>query len=717
MNDFDHDFRYVEGNVIDKYNLRNGDILPDHSIKVDKSSELRFAVEKNHFQDVKELCKKSINHDNLLYETRNSIGQNALHIASKYLHKEIMLQLLIHLDSLQMNSDTQDNDGRIWSSLAKEKQYLLNSSQEIRADQLHNFAENNCFTDMLDLMISGIDVNSKNLAQKTCLHIAAEKGYHDMVRFLINIKADVNSKNNLDETPLHLASKKGRLEVVMTLLKKNANVNDHNHKLQTALHYASNENHLDVVDHLIQNEAKICVKDENDQSPLCYAVIKNHFLVAKKLLETRSFYHSCRLKDGTSKCVLENNCVPLQTSVSKGNIEMTKLLLENEAEVNLPDDKGSSALHFAAIHGQTEVAKILLEYEADVHATDLDQKTPLHIAALCGHSKMIDLLIENGAKVEVMSCNGNTPLQLCAKNGNEEALVSLLKHDEVDKDSQKTRQHATIARSTSDTPYGSTPLHYAAHRGHLKVAVGLLMTEANIEARNEDGMTPLHLSSKNGHVQVTEFLLSHCADPNARDQFKKTPLHYVSNHEIAKLLLCKGARVDALDYKFLTSLHHCAINGYSDVAEVLLNHKAQINFANETTKMTALHFSAKYGQATVAEVLIANQEIELNPEDCNQNTPLHLSAYYGNIEVTKILLNEPGIKLNKRNDGTYNFDHSDHKVEKQHSGLTPLKVAKMQNHAKIVDLLKNFGGQVVQQPARQFSVEPAFSNRCAYYFK
>lgn len=70
-------------------------------------------------------------------------------------------------------------------------------------------------------------------------------------------------------------------------------------------------------------------------------------------------------------------------AVSHGRTMMVQVLLDCDADVNIQDQDGSTALMCACEHGHTEIAKILLDRpECDISLTDkvretLHLKTPL----------------------------------------------------------------------------------------------------------------------------------------------------------------------------------------------------------------------------------------------------------------------------------------------------------------------------------------------------
>ena len=57
---------------------------------------------------------------------------------------------------------------------------------------------------------------------------------------------------------------------------------------------------------------------------------------------------------------------------------------------------------------------------------------------------------------------------------------------------------------------GLTPLHYAAFRGNLEVAIALLEFQANACSTANSGETPLHVAAQYGHSNVVSSSLGTC---------------------------------------------------------------------------------------------------------------------------------------------------------------------------------------------------------------
>jgi len=97
--------------------------------------------------------------------------------------------------------------------------------------------------------------------------------------------------------------------------------------------------------------------------------------------------------------------------------------------------------------------------------------------------------------------------------------------------------------STDDV--GNTPLHWAAHNGHMDVAQLLLANKADVAAKNNYGYTPLHRAAEEGNKNLAELLLASKAEVNAKDNHGLTPLYLALGHghkDVAELLREHGGQ-------------------------------------------------------------------------------------------------------------------------------------------------------------------------------
>ncbi|NDJ63160.1 MAG: ankyrin repeat domain-containing protein [Chloroflexi bacterium] len=118
---------------------------------------------------------------------------------------------------------------------------------------------------------------------------------------------------------------------------------------------------------------------------------------------------------------------PLITAAYQGHTDMTRLLLENGADVTAVDPgMKATALHAAAYAGRTEPARLLIQ-----HGIDIDKQGPyngytaLHDAIWQNNIDTAAVIIDAGANLTLTNHNGQTPLDFArAKNAHQ--IVTLI---------------------------------------------------------------------------------------------------------------------------------------------------------------------------------------------------------------------------------------------------------------------------------------------------
>lgn len=87
-----------------------------------------------------------------------------------------------------------------------------------------------------------------------------------------------------------------------------------------------------------------------------------------------------------------SNVYPINSSVAANNADITKILLEAGAMVNVAQSSGVTPLHSAAHHGNIEILILLLEAAADITAKTGGGKTASEVAAGNGHVAIARIL-------------------------------------------------------------------------------------------------------------------------------------------------------------------------------------------------------------------------------------------------------------------------------------------------------------------------------------
>jgi len=114
-------------------------------------------------------------------------------------------------------------------------------------------------------------------------------------------------------------------------------------------------------------------------------------------------------------------------AAGRGDLAKTRLLLSRNANlVSSKNEKGFTALHYAAFYGYPLIAELLLTKNADVNAKTGSGDTALHYAASYGYKDIAELLLSNKASVDVQDGIGRTPLYDAAAGGRIEEVRLLL---------------------------------------------------------------------------------------------------------------------------------------------------------------------------------------------------------------------------------------------------------------------------------------------------
>jgi hypothetical protein len=153
---------------------------------------------------------------------------------------------------------------------------------------------------------------------------------------------------------------------------------------------------------------------------------------------------------------------------------------------------------------------------------------------------------------------------------------------------------------------GGSPVYFALRNPDLMQRLIAKGADVNVSAYG--GLTPLHQAASAGHLDVAKLLIDHGADLNARGSWGTILQTLVyrkgdSGAEMVKLLLESGAKLQSFSFGN-TELHVAALQGSTDVARLLVERGADVNAVNEYGH-TPLYYAARHGHRKTAAALIA----------------------------------------------------------------------------------------------------------------
>jgi hypothetical protein len=99
---------------------------------------------------------------------------------------------------------------------------------------------------------------------------------------------------------------------------------------------------------------------------------------------------------------------PLHCASHHGNSDAVDMLIEMQANLEVPNKESKTALHLAAAQGRTELCEKLVAAGAQVNALDVHSMTPFHDAAYKGHALTFRALVRAGGDATLLDELGNT---------------------------------------------------------------------------------------------------------------------------------------------------------------------------------------------------------------------------------------------------------------------------------------------------------------------
>lgn len=620
----------------------------------------------------------------------NENGLTPLHIASKY-NQATVLSLLLNAHA---DCNAMDNDG----------------------NTALDFACRNGGHKVVEMLLTkiGCDIGSDKQGTWSPLSTSSHFGFYKCAQLLLEKAAKIEVCGTGTGIPLRHAALNSHLELCQLLLEYGANPNtssDGDYLISESIKGGN----LEVVKILIEHGAEIDVTDSEGQNALQKAAVKgDKALVAYLLDHGADVYHAdgngftsthFAARNGFAEIVqllIDNGADP-QRQTSDGrtplhscyhHAETAHTLLKNGVDVNKVTKHGFSPLYIAAYTGNVDVVKILLSYNPDLELTSPDRHPALIAATLLGKTEVMRLLLEAGANVNYQTEAKRFPLQYAVEGNMENILRVLMEYNpEVNfvGDHGKTALHCmnsdssvtvikilvnggadlNIRDKNQDTPIcsavwsrNSEALKYLAKKAKLDIVGGI-----------QGG--PLHIACYQSELHLVKILVDAGADVNLVDPTAGTPLQiacccrpdsskedqesvilYLINEanvdlhtiggllgcainaacgwtssEVVRLMLEKGASIETEDNMGRTAVHFAAARSIG-VFEEIFGSGGDVGLA-DTMGRTALHWASASGIAYVVNRIISASRNSLDQGDRDGWTPLLWAARGCNTTLNK----------------------------------------------------------------------------------
>lgn len=438
------------------------------------------------------------------------------------------------------------------------------------------------------LIGSGDDVNAAQPDGSTALLWAAYESNPEMVVTLVEAGADANAANEFGVTPLLQASRIGDPAVIRALLDAGADIATASPNGETALMAAARAGSADAVSLLLERGSDPnAVESLWEQTALMWAAVEGHTEVVDVLLNADADpdmqARVSELDRRTTRTDFPSGgFTALMFAARNGDEAVVRRLLEGEADINLTNADGATAMMIAVVNDRFDFAAMLLKLGADPNDGSLYQAVLMHDATS-------DWLAKDGTQWRADHRNELTAL----------GLTRLLLEAGADPNNPFVGQlHSTSM--CCDTKENATPLYRAAVAADVVALEMLIEYGGDIEWAPEEpdgesggggppgagniGKTPLMVAMSGGRG------VGMAGGPGDIREGRAPPFREEANREpldAVNILLAAGADPDAVTPDGEAALHQAAKAGKLDIVRALADAGATLDLPDSEGK-TAL---------------------------------------------------------------------------------------------------------------------------------
>lgn len=261
------------------------------------------------------------------------------------------------------------------------------------------------------------------------------EGYTNLLPWFVNLGVDIHQCNSFI-TPLSAACHGNHIKIVNILLSLGADINKQGALGFTPLHISSDsEADPAVLDLLLKNKPCINKRRFDGATPLLQALYVNNREAAKLLLSHSAdcnigFYDSQAIKDGLREAEKftgekeENEWLQWLTNRCVSSVVD---YVNQEPKTAIEITGGATPLHLMCFTNDIDMIKLLLERNLDINIRKEDGSTPLFVACMFGFIDIAKILLEHGAIRDICRNDGTSPLEM-AKHKNHTVMISLLEN-------------------------------------------------------------------------------------------------------------------------------------------------------------------------------------------------------------------------------------------------------------------------------------------------
>lgn len=262
---------------------------------------------------------------------------------------------------------------------------------------IHSASKNGLVWLVKDAIEKGGDVKHRTKQGHTALHYAAESSQNavETIDLLLAHGADLHDANGEWGQPLAWAAGRGgKAETVNHLVKLGADVNAETPKGERAIHLAAQYGSADAFRALVENGAEFTKSKDGHEIMHIIAerVLSYNDEIGNEAVQKIEFLRSKGYALDTAGRLLAK--IKSASKIGKSELERIYRLLDLGLSPYEADPKGFTLLHFAAKLNHAELLEKCLEKEGNINVQDENGWSALHFAMCHKDKACVQMLID-----------------------------------------------------------------------------------------------------------------------------------------------------------------------------------------------------------------------------------------------------------------------------------------------------------------------------------
>lgn len=183
-------------------------------------------------------------------------------------------------------------------------------------------------------------------------------------------------------------------------------------------------------------------------------------------------------------------------------IPYIKAFASVKVDMNILDEDGESAIHYAVRNKRLQLLRTLHNYSGDIHNLNAKGLKPIHYAGMISDPRYVDYFIDQGVDINDQGNSTKTPLMFASFGGSADIVEHII------------TLGADMSVQDKDESSWSC-LHIAIAGDNSHAVKTLLQMDADPNMTSDDNISPLHFATIHEQLESIKLLLEFGADKYA----------------------------------------------------------------------------------------------------------------------------------------------------------------------------------------------------------